>query len=243
MKVWQLLDRPAIFHAARFALVGRQGLTKRFLREHLAAGPDETVLDVCCGIGEFAEAATSRYVGVDANERFHPGARRRYAGDERKSFEVGDVLRLSYPARHFDKAIVVNSLHHFSDAEATGLLCCPLTESPARTRRRSNGRRRIRRRRSFPPLELQVDLLEALDVRSKALGLGLARGQLLTRAGQVTLPEGQLLAQLRPLGAQVHALIAQPDDLVAQHRRLGPQAGSVFAQAGSLGLQPGQLVA
>jgi len=122
MKVWQLLDRPAIFHAARFALVGRQGLTKRFLREHLAAGPDETVLDVCCGIGEFAEAVTSRYVGVDANERFIQGARRRYAGDERKSFEVGDVLRLSYPARHFDKAIVVNSLHHFSDAEATGLL-------------------------------------------------------------------------------------------------------------------------
>ena len=122
MKVWQLLDRPAIFHAARFALVGHQGLTKRLLREHLAAGPDETVLDVCCGIGEFAGVVTSRYVGVDVNERFIQGARRRYAGDGRKSFEVGDVLRLPYPARHFDKAIVVNCLHHFSDAEATRLL-------------------------------------------------------------------------------------------------------------------------
>ena len=120
--VWQLLDRPAIFHAARFALVGHQGLTKRLLHEHLAAGPDETVLDVCCGIGEFAEAVSGRYVGVDVNERFIRGARRRYAGDGRKSFEVGDVLRLPYPARHFDKAIVVNSLHHFSDAEATRLL-------------------------------------------------------------------------------------------------------------------------
>ena len=120
--VWQLLDRPAVFHAARFMLVGSQRATKRLLREHLAAGAEETVLDVCCGVGEFAEAVTGRYVGVDLNERFIQGARRRHAGDDRKRFEVADVLGSQYPAGHFDKAMLVNSLHHFSDEEATRLL-------------------------------------------------------------------------------------------------------------------------
>jgi ubiquinone/menaquinone biosynthesis C-methylase UbiE len=120
--VWQLLDRPAVFHAARFLLVGHQRATKQLLREHLAGGSEETVLDVCCGVGEFAEAVTGRYVGVDLNERFIRGARRRHAGDARKRFEVADVLQSHYPAGHFDKAMLVNSLHHFSDDEATRLL-------------------------------------------------------------------------------------------------------------------------
>ena len=117
-----LLDRPAIFHAARFALVGHQAVTKRLVREHLAATPEATVLDVCCGVGEFAPAVTGRYVGVDANPRFIAEARRRHAGQDSRRFEVGDVLRLDYPPHHFDSTIVVNSLHHFSDAEATRLL-------------------------------------------------------------------------------------------------------------------------
>lgn len=120
--IWQLLDRPSIFHAARFALVGRQRMTKRLLRDQLTASRDETVLDVCCGVGEFAEIVDARYVGIDLNERFVRRARRRYAGDNRKTFEVGDVLRLRYPAEQFDGAMIINSLHHFSDAEAVRLL-------------------------------------------------------------------------------------------------------------------------
>jgi ubiquinone/menaquinone biosynthesis C-methylase UbiE len=80
------------------------------------------VLDVCCGVGELAQVVSSRYVGVDANPRFIEQARRRYAGRDRTRFEVGDVLRLEYPAGHFDRAMVVNILHHFSDEEAARLL-------------------------------------------------------------------------------------------------------------------------
>jgi ubiquinone/menaquinone biosynthesis C-methylase UbiE len=84
--------------------------------------PDETVLDACCGVGEFADIVNCGYVGIDLNERFIGRARRRHTGDLRKRFEVGDATRLDYAAGHFDKAMIVNSLHHFSDEEAVRLL-------------------------------------------------------------------------------------------------------------------------
>lgn len=121
-KLWRGLDNPAVFHAARYALVGGQRVTRRLLAEHLAMSPDETVLDVCCGVGEFADVVNCAYVGIDLNERFIARARRRHARDLRKRFEVGDVMRLEYAAGHFDKAMIVNSLHHFSDEEAVRLL-------------------------------------------------------------------------------------------------------------------------
>jgi ubiquinone/menaquinone biosynthesis C-methylase UbiE len=121
-RLWRVLDNPGVFHAARYVLVGDQQVTRRLLAEHLAMSPDETVLDVCCGVGEFAGAVDGRYVGVDLNERFIRQARRRYAGDPRKRFEVGDVMRLDYDAGCFDKAMIVNSLHHFSDEDVVRLL-------------------------------------------------------------------------------------------------------------------------
>lgn len=131
-RVWHALDNPAVFHAARYALVGGQRITRRLLAEHLAVSGDETVLDVCCGVGEFAGVVGCGYVGIDLNERFVGQARRRYAGDPRKRFKVGNVMRLDYPAGHFDKAMIVNSLHHFSDDDVVRLL----TEARRVTRRK-----------------------------------------------------------------------------------------------------------
>jgi ubiquinone/menaquinone biosynthesis C-methylase UbiE len=121
-RLWEVLDSPAVFYAARYALVGEQRVTRRLLVEHLEMSPDETVLDVCCGVGEFADVVHCGYVGIDLNDRFIGQARRRHAGDLRKRFEVGDVMRLEYAAGHFDRAMIVNSLHHFSDEEVVRLL-------------------------------------------------------------------------------------------------------------------------
>lgn len=121
-RVLRVLDRPTVFHAARFLLVGPQRPLKRMVREQLAAGPDEAVLDVCCGIGELAGIIDAQYVGVDLNARFVERARRRHRGSSTKAFEVGDVMRLRFPDKHFDKAILINSLHHFPDDEAVRLL-------------------------------------------------------------------------------------------------------------------------
>jgi ubiquinone/menaquinone biosynthesis C-methylase UbiE len=121
-RIWGAFDNPAVFHLARYALVGGQRTTRRLLAEHLATAPEETVLDVCCGVGEFADVVDCGYVGIDLNERFIGRAQRRHAGDRRKRFEVADVMRLEYAAGHFDKAMIVNSLHHFSDEETLRLL-------------------------------------------------------------------------------------------------------------------------
>lgn len=118
----RVLDIPVLFYAARFLLVGRQRALKRFLAEHLSTGPHERLLDVCCGVGEFAETTDAQYVGVDLNPMFIEHARRKHRGSSSKVFEVGDVTCLRFPDRRFDKAMIVNSLHHFSDEEAVRLL-------------------------------------------------------------------------------------------------------------------------
>lgn len=120
--LWRMLDNPALFYAARLPLVGRQHQTKRLLRQHLKVVPGELVLDVCCGIGEFADVVDTQYLGLDLNPQFIECARRRYWGVRMKDFEVIDVNQLQYPSGHFDKAIMINGLHHFSDQEAIHLL-------------------------------------------------------------------------------------------------------------------------
>jgi ubiquinone/menaquinone biosynthesis C-methylase UbiE len=116
-----LLDDPRLFHAFRFLLVGSQAPTRRVLREELSVTGGD-VLDVCCGTGEFAQSVDAGYLGVDLNARFIARARARYRGRPATSFEVGDVTRLPFPDQHFAASMCVNSLHHFSDDAAAGVL-------------------------------------------------------------------------------------------------------------------------
>jgi ubiquinone/menaquinone biosynthesis C-methylase UbiE len=59
---------------------------------------------------------------VDLNPKFIDYARRKYGHAKAKTFEVGNATFLRFPEKHFDKAIVINALHHFPDDEATRLL-------------------------------------------------------------------------------------------------------------------------
>jgi len=121
-RVRAALDCPALFAGFRFLLVGRQFRTHTLLREYLNAHPDQSVLDVCCGIGEFARDVNVAYVGIDLNARFIEAAAARYAGDPRKSFRVMDALQMDFPDKSFDHCSFINGLHHFSDESARSLL-------------------------------------------------------------------------------------------------------------------------
>jgi ubiquinone/menaquinone biosynthesis C-methylase UbiE len=120
-RVRAVLDCPALFSAFRFLLVGRQGRTHDLLRRHLDAQKDDRVLDVCCGIGEFARDVGATYVGIDLNPRFVAAAARA-AGGPGKDFRVMDALRMDFPDKSFDRAMFINGLHHFSDEQARMVL-------------------------------------------------------------------------------------------------------------------------
>ena len=113
-----LLDQPRLFNAVRWVLAGSQDVTRRLLVAHMPMGPRDSLLDVCCGTGDFAMLAPGQYAGLDLNARFLGFARQRYAGDARKTFVLADATRPCFGDGVFTKAYFLGSLHHFPDVQA-----------------------------------------------------------------------------------------------------------------------------
>jgi ubiquinone/menaquinone biosynthesis C-methylase UbiE len=111
-----------LFGSCRYLLVGGQEPTHRRLRRHLGVRAEDRVLDVCCGVGEFAGDIPAEYVGIDLNHRFVAAASRRYIGAPAKTFRVMDALAMDLEDKSFSKAIFINGLHHFSDQKGRRLL-------------------------------------------------------------------------------------------------------------------------
>ena len=128
----RVLDVPVVFSAFRYLLMGAQGVTHELVRRHLDAKRGERVLDVCCGIGEFARDVEVDYLGIDLSPRYVEAARRRYRGRPGTDFRVMDALRMDLPDKSVDKCIFINGLHHFPDAPGAN----PLAEISRVTRDR-----------------------------------------------------------------------------------------------------------
>jgi len=112
------LLRAALFHYGRLVGNGYRALGE--VERALAATPDERVLDVGCGTGGFCLAVPGEYVGIDPDPDCIAFARWRWASSRRR-FEMVDVAALATGAL-FDKAIIINCLHHLSDTEAATVL-------------------------------------------------------------------------------------------------------------------------
>jgi 2-polyprenyl-3-methyl-5-hydroxy-6-metoxy-1,4-benzoquinol methylase len=108
----------ALFHYGRLLGNGNRGLS--VVRAALAATPDERVLDFGCGCGGFSRAVPGPYLGIDLDPDYIAFARWRW-GSPRRQFATLRLEDLD-PREPFDKAIVVNCLHHLSDAAATDVL-------------------------------------------------------------------------------------------------------------------------
>jgi len=121
-KARALLDHPAVFSGFRFFLVGLQGGTKRWLRAALDAQRPARVLDVCCGVGDFAGVVEADYQGIDLNPRFIALAQRRYASAPNKQFRIEDATRMRYAAGAFDVSLFINAMHHFPEELVRGIL-------------------------------------------------------------------------------------------------------------------------
>jgi 2-polyprenyl-3-methyl-5-hydroxy-6-metoxy-1,4-benzoquinol methylase len=119
-----VLDRPLVWEASRMGLDVAFGLYRR--RQALLArwgllGGDPSVLDIGCGIGQYASLTRGRYLGVDLNCAYVDHARRR-RGDEQHAFRCVDASELVAEGERFDLVLMVDFLHHLPEPAAVSVL-------------------------------------------------------------------------------------------------------------------------
>jgi SAM-dependent methyltransferase len=145
-----VLDRPLVWEASRVGLDLAFGLYRRrhaLLRRWGLLDGAPSVLDIGCGIGQYASLTRGRYVGVDLNCRWIEHARRR-RGDAGHEFRCVDAAELVAEGERFDLVLMVDFLHHLADDVAVSVLgtarelaagCVvslePITEQPNRVGR------------------------------------------------------------------------------------------------------------
>jgi SAM-dependent methyltransferase len=119
-----VLDRPLVWEASRVGLDLAFGLYRRrraVLRRWGVLAGEPGVLDVGCGIGQYASLTTGRYVGIDLNCAYIDHARRR-RGNDRHLFRCVDAAELVAESDRFDLVLMVDFLHHLPDEAAIGVL-------------------------------------------------------------------------------------------------------------------------
>jgi SAM-dependent methyltransferase len=119
-----VLDRPLVWEASRVGLDLAFGLYRRrrkVLRRWGLLDGAPSVLDVGCGIGQYASLTSGRYVGVDLNCDYVDHARRR-RGDTGHTFRCVDAAELVAEGERFDLVLMVDFLHHLPDDAAVGVL-------------------------------------------------------------------------------------------------------------------------
>ena len=114
-----LLENPYISKIQRNMLdAGRVGWLCRALRSYSF----KSILDVGCGLGEYAVLMKNEqgmYCGIDNSFPRVAFAARRY---RRHRFVVGDARQLPFPDGHFDAVLLMDTSHHLSDEEFRSVL-------------------------------------------------------------------------------------------------------------------------
>jgi SAM-dependent methyltransferase len=111
--LYKLLERSGVYALGQW--IG-QPTVKRFrqlIRENIALSPQETLLDLGCGVGGYRECFTGRYHGIDINPHYISTAQARYAGD----FRVMSCTDLEFKPGIFDHVVTIATTHHLSDDE------------------------------------------------------------------------------------------------------------------------------
>jgi 2-polyprenyl-3-methyl-5-hydroxy-6-metoxy-1,4-benzoquinol methylase len=124
MSEWQVLDNPIVWNTMRGGLNLAFGLYKKRIRVMQDWGILESrpsIIDIGCGIGQYAGVTEGDYLGVDLNERYIKYAQ---SSNRRQnaSFRCVDVADLVAEGQKFDLVMMIDFLHHISDDQVVLLL-------------------------------------------------------------------------------------------------------------------------
>jgi SAM-dependent methyltransferase len=112
-----IFSRPALFYYLRRPIYW--GTFAR-LQSALALADGERLLDVGCGTGMCARLAKSAYVGMDTALPYLRFANARWRSAVH-SFVAMDAFACGFAADAFDKAILINMVHHLDDIAVDAL--------------------------------------------------------------------------------------------------------------------------
>jgi ubiquinone/menaquinone biosynthesis C-methylase UbiE len=115
----KIVENPAVFYYLRTHFYWG---TMRRLRRTLSIQPGETLLDVGCGAGMGAGLTRERYVGVDTEMVYLRFSRQRLRSWPTHTFMKMSALDLAFCDGAFDKAMMLNVVHHLDDAMADRFL-------------------------------------------------------------------------------------------------------------------------
>jgi SAM-dependent methyltransferase len=120
----RLLDNPVVWETSRFALDAVFGHYRRRiqrLRDWGLLTQNESMLDIGCGIGQFSKLSQGDYLGIDMNERHIDYATKMKRRDN-ITFRCADAATLLNEGSRFDIVLMVDILHHLSDAQCADVL-------------------------------------------------------------------------------------------------------------------------
>jgi 2-polyprenyl-3-methyl-5-hydroxy-6-metoxy-1,4-benzoquinol methylase len=124
MRLQLILDNPLVWTATRTVFDRLFGLYRKrldIMEGWGVLGDHASVLDIGCGIGQYARMPASQYTGIDLNARYIDYARRR-SRNPRCSFRCVDGRVLLHEESRFDVVLMVDFLHHLPDDDCIGLL-------------------------------------------------------------------------------------------------------------------------
>lgn len=116
--MFDFLNEPKFFNLIREIIAGKQENTKEFVKSNIKKYESKSVIDICCGTGDFASCADGvNYVGLDYLDDYIEFAKQKYRQDRNKKFMTFDILKRRLALNKYDCALLISTLHHFSDQE------------------------------------------------------------------------------------------------------------------------------
>jgi ubiquinone/menaquinone biosynthesis C-methylase UbiE len=91
------------------------------ITEFVAPNPEDTLLDVACGTGEFAffiSPKLKHVTGIDVSDKMIEIARKQKQAlnIEKTDFKIAEVSRIPFPEDSFDIVFSKSAFHHFGEA-------------------------------------------------------------------------------------------------------------------------------